>query len=308
MVHLKLHWRASTDSPRQKVSISDDVKHQLSCGILKSNLTVGVPFRKPQHEHVMYTDASNWGWGAHIGDNATQGVWNHKQNRKHINVKELLAVIFGLKYFEPIVQNTSVLIATDNTTVVAYINKEGGTVSRNLCFITMKLYRWAQRNNVTISARHIPGSLNILADKLSRSYGFSQLEWALNESVTHAIWQLWGTPQIDLFATWLNKRLSTYVSPIPDSQAFAVDAFSINWKGLYLYAFPPFAILTRVLYKFRHEGQAMILIAPRSPQYSWYPEMLDLLADYPRKLPNWHDLLTQQGARLNNAHALYAWY
>ncbi len=76
---------------------------------------------------VIYTDASDWGWGAHVGNHATQGQWNSVQRLYHINVKELLAVFLALLYFQPIVKGSKVLIASDNTTVVAYLNNEGGT-------------------------------------------------------------------------------------------------------------------------------------------------------------------------------------
>ena len=34
-------------------------------------------------------------------------------------------------------------------------------------------------------------------------------------------------PQADLFATWFNNKLLQFVSPVPDSLAWAVDALSL---------------------------------------------------------------------------------
>ena len=42
---------------------------------------------------------------------------------------------------------------------------------------------------------------------------------------------------MDLFATRFNK-LPQFVSPIPDPQAWAVDALSLSWENLDPYAFP----------------------------------------------------------------------
>ena len=61
-----------------------------------------------------------------------------------------------------------VLIATDNTTVVAYINKEGGMKSGPLCALLWRILTWCARKHVTLKARHILGRLNMIADKLSR--------------------------------------------------------------------------------------------------------------------------------------------
>ncbi len=52
----------------------------------------------------------------------------------------------------------------------------------------------------------------------------------------------------------------------------------------------------------------MILIAPHSTEYSWYPQMLHLLAEPPLKLPSWDNLLTQEGESLYKKHNLHAWF
>ena len=69
---------------------------------------------------------TNEGWGAHLVDHTARGTWSLPESKLHINHLELKAVFLALKEFRTLVCNKTVLIATDNTTVVAYINKEGG--------------------------------------------------------------------------------------------------------------------------------------------------------------------------------------
>ena len=57
----------------------------------------------------------------------------------------------------------------------------------------------------------------------------------------------WHHPQVDLFATRFNKKLPLFVSPVPDPHAWAVDALSLSWEDLDPYAFPPVAILGKVV-------------------------------------------------------------
>ena len=57
----------------------------------------------------------------------------------------------------------------------------------------------------------------------------------------------WFTPHVDLFATYLNHKVPLYVSP--DQHAWDIDALNINWSGLTAYAFPPTALLHRVIQK-----------------------------------------------------------
>ena len=71
--------------------------------------------------------------GAHLGDYTTRGGWSFPESRLHINFLELKAVLLALKEFEPLCRGWVVLVATNNTTVMAYINKEGGMFSGCLC-------------------------------------------------------------------------------------------------------------------------------------------------------------------------------
>ena len=66
-----------------------------------------------------------------------------------------------------VLRGHQLMIATDNTTVVAYINKQGGTHhSHTLLFLVVDLFLWLQTQDI---ARHILGCLNVigLVDHLS---------------------------------------------------------------------------------------------------------------------------------------------
>ena len=67
--------------------------------------------------------------------------------------------------------------------------------------------------------------------------------------VLKQICQKWFAPDADLFATHLNPKLPLYVSPVPDQNAWDIDALNINWSGLTAYAYPPTALLHRVIQK-----------------------------------------------------------
>ena len=112
------------------------------------------------------------------------------------------------------------------------------------------------------------------------------------------IFQIFYTPNIDLFATRENRQLAVFCSPRPTEGAWCTDALSANWKGMYAYAFPPQILLHRVLRKVQQEPCTLILVAPLSPTLSWFPVRLELVIDYPRLLPRIPKLLTQEKGRL----------
>ena len=130
-------------------------------------------------------------------------------------------------------------------------SKQGGTHSAEMCALLWKIMTWCHHYHITLKARHIPGCLNVMADLLSRSNQVQSTEWSLHPQVFKQICQKWFTPHVDLFATHLNHKLPLYVSPVPDPKAWDIDALNINWTNLTAYAYPPTALLPKVIQKIK---------------------------------------------------------
>ena len=86
----------------------------------------GSDLHPKDHSIQLFTDASNEGWDAHLEQSSTQGLWSPQEKGLHINVLELKAAFLALRRFKDQCQDQTVLVAMDNSTVVAYINKQGG--------------------------------------------------------------------------------------------------------------------------------------------------------------------------------------
>ena len=222
-----------------------------------------------------------------------QGDWTPEESELHINVQKMMAVRRKLEYFKDQLQGKTVLVSTDNSTVVAYVRKQGGTRSRTLHSLAQELWYWAQENKVNLKCRHIPGRLNVVADQLSRAGEILPNEWAINNRVLDHLWCLWEKPMIDLFATHYNNKMDLYVSPIPDQKAWGVDAFSLSWDEVYGYMFPPTAILGKVLSKISQSQCKMVVIAPKWPKQAWYSQILELMVELPIAIPTIRKLLKQ---------------
>ena len=74
--------------------------------------------------------------------------------------------------------------------------------------------------------------------RLSRSNQVQSTEWSLHPQVFKQICQKWFTPHVDLFATGLNHKFPLYVSPVPDQNAWDIDALNINCLCLPSYGSP----------------------------------------------------------------------
>ena len=312
-IQLQLHatWDAQRQPQSALVPITPQVRLDLLWWAVPAHIMVGVPIQYPEPEVQILTDASLHGWGAHLQSLTVSGVWTETEALLHINILEFQAVTLALQHFLPHIRGKVVLIATDNTTVVAYINRQGGTKSPSLCHLAYDLLSWTQLHHILLRARHIPGHLNVLADLLSRRHQVIPTEWEIHSNVFRQLCRLWGSPHVDLFSTYLNHCLPVYVSPMPDSNALAVDSLSLSWEGFWGYAFPPTALLARVLQKLRRHTCQILLLAPCWPGQAWFPDLLELLVDLPRELPRRVDLLSQNRGRLlhpdlYNLH-LHAW-
>ena len=260
----------------------------------EDNVLQGQPLHPVKHALQIFTDASKEGWGVHLNELTARGSWSVPESKLHINYLELKAVFLALKEFQDLCVSKIVLVATDNTTVVAYINKEEGMRSGPLCALLWRILTWCSQQQVTLKARHIPGRLNVIADKLSRLGQTIQTEWSLLPEVFQQICNQWHRPQIDLFATRFNHRLPQFISPVPDSLAVAVDALTLPWEDLDAYAFPPTAILGKVVEKLLDSPcKRIIMIAPGWPNMPWFWDLVTMSSQAPLSLPNLPNLLTQ---------------
>ena len=161
--HLKEHWRypQSLDS---LLPWTETISAHLDWWQNPTNVMRGADLHPKDHSIQLFRDASNKSWGAHLDQSSTKGLWSDREKRLHINVLELKAVSLAFRSFKDQCQNQTVLVATDNSTVVAYINKQGGTHSAEMCALLWKIMTWCHYYHITLKAGHIPGCLNVMAD------------------------------------------------------------------------------------------------------------------------------------------------
>ena len=273
-------------------------------------LSQGVSLRQVSSSLDFWSDASDIGWGAHLGPHVASGLWDLGQASLSINTREL-AIQLGLLHFQLSLRGHTVAVFCDNVTAVAYLRKEGGTRSPLLNTIAQEILRWSESLAIRLAPQFIPGSNNVLADALSRPHQLLHSECSPNMTVFLSLCRLWPV-QIDLFATSANHRCSIYFSPYRDPQSAGTDAFLQSWDGLQAYAFPPFAIIPRVLAKlWESRGTELTLVALHWAQRPWFRDLLQLSLAPPVILPDRLDLdlLLLPRSRLRNPglHRFHAW-
>ena len=133
--HLKEHWRFP-QSLDTLLPWTETISAHLEWWQNPTNMIRGADLHPKNHSLQLFTDTSNEGWGAHLEQTFAKGLWSDRGKRLHINVLERKAVALALQRFKDQCQNQTVLVATNNSTVVAHINKQGGT---HLCTLLWKI-------------------------------------------------------------------------------------------------------------------------------------------------------------------------
>ena len=254
-------------------------------------------------QRKLFTDASLSGWGAEFRGQSTGGNWTEAEAKKHINYLEMLAIYLGLKAFVS-KENMHIRMMCDNTSAVNILNHMGTSHSDPCNDLAKVIWEWSINRNIWLSAAHIPGKKNIVADFESRR-NQRESEWMLNKALlSRALESLNVSPVIDLFASRINKQFKRYVSYRPDPNAEAIDAFSLNWENLNFYAFPPFSVIPDVLSKIQKEGAEGIAILPDWPTQSWYAKASKLIKQQPVHLQGSRTLLILP-SHLNEIHPMW---
>ena len=169
----------------------------------------GVDLSLPVPDLSFYSDASDVGWGAIVGEHQVSGVWTPSQRDFSINLREMmdscLSQAFGRHEVSgPVPQS-------EGNSPVGRIHEDHATSP-------------------------VQGSLNTRADLLSRPNLVIGSEWTLHQEVVQDLLHQWPAI-IDLFTTSLTARLPVFFALAWEPKAAGVDAFLQPWDNLQAYAF-----------------------------------------------------------------------
>ncbi|XP_068096310.1 CCAAT/enhancer-binding protein gamma isoform X1 [Hyperolius riggenbachi] len=283
------NWDKTQESLERKVLISREVKISLDWWRSSETLSGGRKWRQNNPVRVT-TDAS--AWGAHCAHLQAQGQWSTEISRKSSNYRELLAVKNALISFQEKIVNKEVVVFSDNMVVISYLNKQGGTRSEILLNLSLEIMEWSEDHLLSLTAVHIRGDRNILADTLSRQL-ILEIEWELNPRIFKLIVERWGQPILDLFATAQNAKTKDFCSIQTGTQRNRLDTFSVHWGEGLIYAFLPFKLIQKVVCKIVKDKALVILVVPWWPKRCWFPQLKRVALEEPFKLPVSQDMVTQ---------------
>lgn len=247
-----------------------------------------VKIREDVYDYTIFTDASTSGWGAELNKNKTRGFWNIDESQLHINVLELKAIQNALHVFIKC-SDIRVLIRTDSTTAISYVNKYGGCRSYHCHSVAVDIWKWCEKRNIILFATYIASADNFVADRLSRMK-IDESDFSLHHDSFSKICQIYGTPTIDIFATEQSTKCKRFYSWYPSPGCEGVDSFSHKWENNF-YAFPPFNMIGRCLKKILTDKVSGIIVVPKWEMQAWFPLLMNLCCHNYIELPTSKTLL-----------------
>ena len=111
-------------------------------------------------------DAPLSGWGGHSPHKSVQGTWSLKFQSFHINILEAMAVFSTLEKINP-EWGSRVRLMLGSDTIVRCLNRNGSR-SPQINLVILAILSLASKRSRHLSAAHIAGVRNVLADSLSR--------------------------------------------------------------------------------------------------------------------------------------------
>ena len=132
---------------------------------------------------VIESNASTHGWGGDVRRGAHR--WP-EESQWHISCLEALAAFPAVKCLVRDRRSVTVLLRLDNISAVSYVSKLGVTVSFRLSGIVKDPWLCCINRDITLTAEHLPGVMNTVADDESRVMK-DRSDWMLNPQIFHHI-------------------------------------------------------------------------------------------------------------------------
>ena len=161
--------------------------------------------------------------------------------------------------------------------MVFSINKQGGTRFCSLLHLNSGPIHVA----TMLRARHIPGTLSVIADRLSRQDCPVNTKWSLHPTVLALTFDLSGIPTVNMFAT-IKKKHSASPVHVSDSrgQCTGGECSVTTLLGEVGVHVPSISPDEHGLLRCTQKG-AVILIAPCRTSQQWFPHLVLLCVNQP---------------------------
>ena len=287
---LQLCFHRSWDRGDQSIRIpwSPDFLRDLRWWLHLPRLSLGVSLAQVSPDLDFWSDASDVGWGAHLGSRSGLSVYQRSRASSHQGGSPTLPVFSG--------GEECVRLPRQLHGGVVSPQGRGHQVS-----VSQHSDPWDSalgRNPLDPSVTPVHSGVPECSGGLSLSPSPAPTYRVVPSPGGFSVCQSHVAVPNRLICNIRKSPMFSLFLSLPGSDG---DAFLQRWDGLQAYAFPPWSVIPRVLAKLCvSQGTELTLIAPYWPQRAWFPDLLHLSLAPPVALPLRRNLL-----RLPWSHCLY---
>lgn len=165
-----------------------------------------------------------------------------------------------------------VLVQTDNMTAKAFINRQGGSHSKQLMEEASLLFQWAD-SSPFLSQGQTPCRLNqcdsgLVEQTKGERCGTASPSGSVPDVNGERAFRSWTYLPIK------TTRLPLFLSCRPMDTSAGTDARRHPWLQGLLYAFPPIQLIPFLLKRIRSLSTEVVLVTPHWPRCLWFPDVL----------------------------------
>ena len=104
------------------ISINGMIRSHLHWWINPIRFETGTSIHPPDPKFFLYTDASHYGWGAHLEPTTLSfhGRWTENQSQLHINMLEMMAIRLALKQAKTFIHHSCIMISRQHNGGLIY--------------------------------------------------------------------------------------------------------------------------------------------------------------------------------------------
>jgi ribonuclease HI len=266
-----------------KVEVSKEILKDLDWWERKLEENSERSLETPPLQGELWTDASASGWGAvivwKVGNKTHEmNLYGHWENQWSSNRRELEAVRRALCLIRRKSQLRLIrhyLLHCDNTTTTYNINRKA--CAHSLIYPMRYLFNLMEGEKVMITARHISGVKNNIADSLSRLS--RSADYGIDRSIVYQkLEEMKVEITLDLFASKTNHIHEIYCTlSIKDKKAWHRDAFTVDWRKLENpFIHPPIPLIQRCVNLVRESKIKAVFVVPMWPHQWWTTSLMEI--------------------------------
>ena len=246
------------------IPIPRSLHPHLQWWLKEDNVLTGQPLHPIKHALQIFTEASKEGWGAHLNEHTARGTWSLPESKLHKLSRTQGSVSSLKRISRPLYRQDSSCSNRQHHSGIIHKQRRRHEVGPTLCSTMENLDLVYQETSDSQSRPAEYGSRQAIQARPNHTNRVVSPSRGLPNNVQQV-----APAQDRLIARRFNNKLPLFVSP--DPLDIAVDSLNLQWEDLDPYAFPPAAILGKVVEKLQDSPcKGIILIAPGWPNMPWF--------------------------------------